>query len=153
MPHSFNVYLNTIDAYAVNTAGKDYTWGFDFGFCEDGDYEMTIQFTSGNIAIADYSSNGAVQMSVETGVMPLVYSGGSHVKAIPSLIAGSLRLIWNSASVATYVANRTDNHPVLFKSLNRSSNFIRIHLDTNNGNLIPNPISTNWSIMLHFIKV
>jgi len=153
MPHSFNVYLNTTDAYAVNTAGKDYTWGFDFGFCEDGDYEMSIQFTSGNIAVADYSSNGAVQMSVETGVMPLVYSGGAHVKALPSLIAGSLRLIWNSASVATYVANRTDNHPVLFKSLNRSSNFIRIHLDTNNGNLIPNPISTNWSIMLHFVKV
>jgi hypothetical protein len=153
MPHSFNVYLNTTDVYSVNTAGKDYTWGFDFGFCEDGDYEMSIQFTSGNIAIADYSTNGAVQMSVETGVMPLTYAGSGHVKANPTYIAGSLRLYWNSATVATYVANRTDNHPILYKSLNRSSNFIRVHLDANNGNLIANPISTNWSIMLHFIKV
>lgn len=153
MPHSFNVYLNTTDAYAVNTAGKDYTWGFDFGFCEEGDYEMSIQFSSGNIAIADYSSNGAVQISVDAGVLPLVYSGGAQVKAHTSQIVGSLRLIWNSATVATYIADRTVNHPVLFKSLNRSSNFIRIHLDTNNGNLIPNPISSNWSIMLHFVKV
>lgn len=153
MPDSFNVYLNTTDAYAINTAGKDYTWGFDFGFLEDGDYEMYLQFTSGNIAIADYSVNGAVQVSVETGVMPLVYSAGSLVKALPSLIVGSLRLYWNSATVATYVANRTDNHPVLFKSLNRSSNFIRIHLDNNAGVPIPSAISTNWSIMLHFVKV
>ena len=150
---SFNVYLNTTDVFAVNTAGKDYTWGFDFGFIEDGDYEMSIQFTSGNIAITDYSSNGAVQVSVETGVMAQTYTGGSHVKAMPTQIAGSLRLYWNSATVATYVANRTDNHPVLYKNLNKSSNFIRIHLDSSQGTLIPNPISTNWSVMLHFQKI
>ena len=150
---SFTVYLNTTNVLATNTAGKDYTWGFDFSFIEDGDYEMSLQFTSGNIALADYSTNGAVQVSVETGVTPLVYSAGSSVRAIPTQIVGSLRLYWNSATVATYVANRTDNHPVIFKNLNKSSNFIRVHLDSNLGTLIPNPISTNWSLMLHFDKV
>ncbi len=150
---SFIVYLNTTSVLATNTAGKDYTWGFDFGFCEDGDYEMSLQFSSGNIAVADYSTNGAVQVSVETGVMPKVYVGGAFNQTIATNIVGSLRLYWNSATVATYVANRTDNHPVIFKNLNKSANFIRIHLDSSLGTLIPNPISTNWSVMLHFDKV
>lgn len=149
----FNVYLNTTDVLTVNTAGKDYTWGFDFGFVEEGDYEMSVQFSSGNIAIADYSTNGAVQISIDAGVLARTFAGGSSVRASPTQIAGSLRLVWNSATVATYVANRTDNHPILFKSLNRSSNYIRIHLDSNTGTLIPNAISTNWSVMLHFKKI
>ena len=74
------------------------------------------------------------------------------VSSISNQVFGSLRLVWSSATIGTYVANNTDNHPVYFKNLNKSSNFIRIHLDQSNGTLVGTGI-TPWVVVLNFKKI
>jgi hypothetical protein len=149
---SFNLILTTNTVYATNTAGKDYSWAFDSSVIEDGDYQLTFQFTSGNIALATFATNGPVQISVDTGSFGSNYVGGALVSSISSQIFGSLRLVWSSATIATYVANNTDNHPVYFKNVNKSSNFIRIHLDQAGGTLVGTGI-TPWVVVLNFQKL
>lgn len=149
---SFNVILNTNTVYATNTAGKDYTWAYDFSTAEDGDYLVTLQFSSGNIALATFGTNGPVQISVDFGSFGSNYVGAALVSSISSQIFGSLRLVWASATVATYQANNTDNHPVYFKNLNKGTNFIRIHLDQSNGTLVGTGI-TPWVVVLNFKKI
>lgn len=149
---SFTLVLSTNSVYATNTAGKDYTWAFDSSIIEDGDYELTFQYSSGNIALATFATNGPIQLSMDIGAFPTNYLAGSVVKRETTQILGSLRLDWRSATVATYVANNTDNHSVYFKSLNRSSNFIRIHLDQSSGALIGTGI-TPWIVTLGFKKL
>jgi hypothetical protein len=149
---SFTLVLSTNSVYATNTAGKDYTWAFDSSVIEDGDYELTLQFSSGNIALANFGTNGPVQLSMDIGAFPSNYVAGSVVKRETTQILGSLRLVWSSSTIGTYVANNTDNHPVYFKSLNRSTNFIRIHLDQSSGALIGTGI-TPWVVTLGFKKL
>ena len=43
---SFTLVLSTNSVYATNTSGKDYAWAFDSSIIEDGDYELTFQFSS-----------------------------------------------------------------------------------------------------------
>lgn len=149
---SFTLVLSTNSVYATNTAGKDYTWVFDSSVIEDGDYQLTLQFTSGNIALATFATNGPIQLSMDIGAFPSNYLAGSVVRRETTQILGSLRLDWKSATVATYQANNTDNHPIYFKSLNRSSNFIRLHLDQSSGALIGTGL-TPWVVTLGFKKL
>ena len=51
---SFNIVLSTSSVYATNTAAKDFTWAYDFSTVEDGEYLVSFQFTSGNIAQANF---------------------------------------------------------------------------------------------------
>jgi hypothetical protein len=149
---SFQIVLDTNNAFATNTANKDYTWGFNTGFIEDGDYEMTFQFSSGNVALATFGTNGPVVMSVDLGLNGASYAGGTTNFTMPTQVIGALRLQWASASIATYIANRTDNFPVIYKDLNKASNFIRIHLDTTAGVLVTTGV-TPWLVILHFTKL
>jgi len=149
---SFNLILTTNTVYATNTAGKDYTWAFDSSVIEDGDYQLTFQYTSGNIALATFATNGPVQISMDIGAFPSNYVAGSIVKRETTQILGSLRLDWKSTTVATYQANNTDNHPIYYKNLNKNSNFIRIHLDGVTGALVTTGI-TPWVITLNFKKI
>ena len=113
---------------------------------------MTLQFSSGNIDLATFGTNGPVQISVDFGSFGSNYSAGALVLSISSQVIGSLRLQWASATIATYIANNTDNHPVYFKNINKSSNFIRIHLDQAGGTLVGTGI-TPWVVSLNFKKV
>ena len=149
---SFTLVLSTNSVYATNTAGKDYTWAFDSSIIEDGDYELTFQYSSGNIALATFATNGPIQLSMDIGAFPTNYLAGSVVKRETTQIIGLLNLEWKSTSVATYIANNDDNSPVYFKSLNRNSNFIRLHLDQSSGALIGTGI-TPWVVSLNFKKL
>jgi hypothetical protein len=149
---SFTLVLSTNTVYATNTSGKDYAWAFDSSVIEDGDYELTFKFSSGNIALATFATNGPIQLSLDMGAFPTNYLGGSVVKRETTQIIGLLNLEWRSASVATYIANNDDNSPVYFKSLNRNSNFIRLHLDQSSGALVATGI-TPWVVSLNFKKL
>lgn len=149
---SFQILLDTANAYSTNTAGKDYTWAFNTGFVEEGDYEMSFQFVSGNIALATFATNGPVYLSVDIGQRGSAYAGGSTVFTSPSQVAGVLRLDWKSTTVATYQANHMDNFPVIYKDLNKASNFIRVHLDGSTGALITTGV-TPWIVLLEFRKI
>lgn len=149
---SFTLVLSTNSVYATNTAGKDYTWAFDSSVIEDGDYELTFKYSSGNIALATFATNGPIQLSMDMGAFPTNYLAGSAVKRETTQIIGLLNLDWISTSVATYIANNDDNSPVYFKSLNRNSNFIRLHLDQSSGALVGTGI-TPWVVSLNFKKL
>jgi len=149
---SFNILLSTTDVYATNTAGKDYTWIFNFGNMEDGDYLVSFQYASGNISQANMGTNGPVQLSLDIGNFGSNYIAGPIATQTTSQILGSLRLDWRNTTIASYNANYTDNYPVLFKNVNKSSNFIRIHLDLSTGALISTGL-TPWNVILNFKKV
>jgi len=149
---SFTLVLSTNSVYATNTAGKDYAWVFDSSVIEDGDYELTFKYSSGNIALATFATNGPIQLSLDMGAFPTNYIASSVVRRETTQVIGLLNLDWKSATVATYVANNDDNAPVYFKSLNRNSNFIRLHLDQSSGALIGTGI-TPWVVSLNFKKL
>jgi hypothetical protein len=149
---SFQIVLDTNNVITTNTSGKDYEWAFNTGFIEEGDYEMTFQFSSGNVALATFATNGPVVLSIDMGLRGASYSAGATNFTMPTQVMGALRLQWASATIATYIANRTDNFPVIFKDLNKASNFIRIHLDTTAGALITTGV-TPWLVILHFTKL
>lgn len=150
---SFNILLSTTNVYATNTAGKDYTWAFNFNNnnIENGDYLVSFQFCSGNIAQTNFSSNGPVQLSCDFGNFSTNYLASSNVSQTSTQILGSLKLDWRNSTIETLVANKMDNYPVLFKNINKSSNFIRIHLDGITGALVTTGI-TEWNIILNFEK-
>ena len=148
---SFNIVLTTNSVYATNTIGKDYTWAYDFSGKEHGDYMVSFQYASGNIAQTNFSTNGPVQLSLDIGNYGNKYLASSIVASPNSQILGSLRMDWRNTSIASYNANNTDNYPVLFKNVNKSNNFIRIHLDSITGALVSTGI-TEWNIILNFQK-
>jgi hypothetical protein len=149
---SFQIILDTTTVFATNTAGKDYTWAFRTDFIEEGDYEMTFQYSAGNIALATFATNGPVVMSIDMGLLGASYAAGATNITMPTQVVGALRLDWRSATVGTYIANRQDNYPVIVKDLRKASNFIRVHLDTVTGALITTGI-TPWIVILHFTKI
>ena len=149
---SFNVVLTTNNVYATNTANKDYTWAYDFGNVADGPYLVSFSFVSNNIAQATFSTQGPIQVNCDFGNQGNNYLAGSLVSSQTSQILGSLRLDWKSATVATLVANKNDNFPVLFKNINKNSNFIRIHLDLVTAVLVTTGV-TQWVVVLNFQKV
>jgi len=149
---SFNVVLSSSSVYATNTAGKDYTWAYDFTNVSDGPYLVSFQFTSGNIAQATFSTQGPIQLTCDFGNQGNNYLAGALVSSTTTQILGSVRLDWKSTSVATLVAGKNDNYPVLFKNINKNTSFIRIHLDLSTGALITTGI-TPWVVILNFVKV
>jgi hypothetical protein len=113
---------------------------------------MSYTFSSGNIALATFASNGATVLSIDLGSRSSSYAGGATVVTRPTTVMGPVRLDWKSTTVATYVANKTDNFPILIKDLNKASNFIRLRLETNSGALIGTGVS-GWYVVLYFEKV
>jgi hypothetical protein len=149
---SFQIVLDTSTVFATNTALKDYTWGFNTGVIEEGDYLLSYSFTSGNIALATFATNGPTVLSVDFGVRPLSYLGSATTVSKITSVVGPVQLDWKSTTVGTYTANRMDCFPLLIKDLNKASNFIRLRLETNAGALITTGI-TSWFVVLYFEKV
>jgi len=149
---SFQIVLDTSTVFSTNTALKDFTWAFNTGFIEDGDYLMSYTFSSGNVALATFGTNGPAVLSIDLGIRSSSYAGGATVVTRPTTVMGQVRLDWKSTTVATYVANTTDNFPILIKDLNKASNFIRLRLETNNGALVTTGVGT-WYVVLYFEKV
>ena len=148
---SFQILLSTTDVYSTNTAGKDYTWAFDFSNKEDGDYLVSFQYGSGNITLTNLSTNGPVQLSLDIGNCGKNYLATSLAVSRNTQILGSLRLDWRNTVVGSYLANKIYNYPFLFKNINKSNNFIRIHLDGITGALVGTGL-TEWNIILNFEK-
>ena len=148
---SFNILLSTTDVYDTNTNNKDYTWAYDFSRKEDGEYLVSFQFVSNNIAQATFSTQGPIQVTCDFGNQGNNSLAGSLVSSTTSQILGSLKLDWRNSSIATLVANKMDNYPVPFKNINKNSNFIRITLQGITGALVTTGIS-KWNIILNFEK-
>lgn len=148
---SFNILLSTTNVYDTNTNNKDYTWAYDFSRKEDGEYLVSFQFVSNNIAQTNFSSNGPVLLTCDFGNLGNNYLAGETVSQSNTKILGSLKLDWRSNSIATLVANKMDNYPVPFKNINKNSNFIRITLQGITGALVTTGV-TKWNIILNFEK-
>jgi len=149
---SFQLLLDTSLVFSTNTAQKDFTWAFNTSVIEDGDYLMTYTFSSSNIALATFATNGPTVLSVDFGVRPLSYLGSSTTVSKITPIVGPVRLDWKSTTVGTLTATIMDSFPLLIKDLNKASNFIRLRLETNNGVLITTGVSS-WYVVLYFEKV
>jgi len=149
---SFNVVLTTNNVFATNTANKDFTWAYDFGNVDDGAYLVSFSFVSNNIAQATFSTQGPIQLICDFGNQGSNYLAGSMVSSQTSQILGSLKLDWKSATVATLVAGKNDNFPVLFKNINKNNSFIRINLNLVTGALVTTG-PTQWVVVLIFQKI
>lgn len=149
---SFQIVLDTSNVFATNTALKDYTWAFNTGVIEDGDYLMSYTFTSGNIALATFATNGPTVLSFDFGVRPLSYLGSATTVSKITPIVGPVKLDWKSTTVATYSSSKMDCFPLLIKDLNKASNFVRVRLETNAGALVGTGI-TSWFVVVYFEKV
>lgn len=149
---SFQVVLDVNKAFAINSAGEDYTWAFNWSMAEEGDYLMSYSFASGNITLATFATNGPVVMSVDFGIRSFTYLAGATTQATSSSIAGNIRLNWRSTTVATYFAQKDDNFPIVVKDLSKASNFIRVRLETNDGVILPSG-PPSWIVILYFEKI
>lgn len=152
MSNRYNIILSTANAQTTNTVGKDYTWIYDFSRFEEGSYEVSFIFTSGNIALASYATNNPIVLNMDIGVLSENFIALANNTNSKSQIVGTVPLIWNSATVGTYKANTTDNNPVLFNSINRNTNFIRLSLIQIGSGLITTGL-TPWNVILSFKKV
>lgn len=149
----FNIILNSNLVFATNTALKDFTWAYNFSNVEDGDYEVGFTFQSGNATgITNQTSNLPCLLTLSLGVNPQQYVAGSVVSSQSSNILGQVSVSFFSASLATFVANSTTNHPVIIKGLNKANNFIRMSLIGGTGALIGTGVA-NWFVVLNFTKV
>ena len=152
-PSDFNIILNSNTVFATNTSLKDFTWAYNFSNVDEGDYEVGFTFQSGNATgIVSQTSNLPCLITLSIGVNPQQYTASSVVSTQTSNILGQLNVNWFSATLATFVANATTNHPVIIKGLNRSSNFIRMSIIGGTGALIGTGVSS-WFVVLNFTKV
>lgn len=152
---SFNIVLSTNSAYSTNTAGKDYTWAYDFSGREDGDYMVSFDFQSSNIAVlVDFGSgNSPTQLSCNFGSIGQMYVAGSTSNNGSSQVLGLLRMFFGNVNSNTYVANSDDNFPILFKNINRNASFIRIKLLQADGTTLIDNALTSFIVILVFTKV
>jgi len=154
---SFNIVLSSSNVYATNTAGKDYTWAYDFSGKEDGDYLVSFDFQCGNITTVstDFATISPTQFSCDFGSIGQIYLARSTSNNITTRVLGLLRMIFITTTIGTYAANTDDNFPVLFKNINKSSSFIRIKLLQANGTSLINQLTgvPFWTIYLKFKKV
>jgi len=152
---SFNIVLSTNTVYQTNTAGKDYTWAHDFSNKEDGDYMVSFDFQSSNIAVlADFGSgNSPIQLSCDFASIGQMYVAGSTINNVSSQVLGLLRMFYGNTNSNTYIANNNDNFPILFKNINRNANFIRIKLLQADGTTLIDNALNSWVVYLKFVKV
>lgn len=148
----YNILLTTANAQTTNTAGKDYTWIYDFSRFQEGNYEVSFIFTSTNIALASFATNGPINLSMDIGVLSETYLALPNNTNSKTQIIGTVPLLWSSTTIATYKADTTDNVPVLFNSINRNTNFIRLSLLTLSSGLITTGLAP-WNVILSFKKV
>jgi len=150
---SFNLVLTSTAVSATNTSLKDFTWLYDFSQVADGDYEVSFVFNSGNATgVTSQTSLLPIQLTMDIGAFPSSYIGGSVSKSSNTSILGSIKVNWFSSLLATFSASLTDNPPVYFKALNKSSNSIRMSLQAIGGGLVATGVS-NWVVILNFKKL
>lgn len=150
---SFNLVLTSTAVSATNTSLKDFTWLYNFSQVADGDYEVSFVFNSGNATgVVSQTSLLPIQLTMDIGAFPSSYIGGSVSKSSNTSILGSIKVNWFSALLATFSATTNDNSPVYFKALNKSSNSIRMSLQSISGALVATGVS-NWVVILNFKKL
>ena len=151
---SFNILLSTTNVYAINTVGNDYTWAYDFSDKEDGDYMVSFDFQSSNIAVlVDFSGNSPTQLSCDFGSVGKMELAGSTFNNSSSQVLGLLRMFFGNVNSNTYIANSDDNFPILFRNVNKNANFIRIKLLQANGTTLIANALTSWIVILVFTKI
>lgn len=151
--YHFSVVLNSASVYATNTALKDFTWAFDFGIIEPGDYEMGFTMQTGNATgITNQTSSLPLILNIELGIGPQNYVGGSAVALRNTYNVGFLAVQWTSATLATFFANAINNHPVVVRNLHTAGQFIRASLLQASGALTATGAS-NWFLVLNFKKI
>lgn len=151
--YHFSVVLNSSSVYATNTALKDFTWAFDFGIVEPGDYEMGFTIQTGNATgITNQTSSLPLILNVDIGTAPQNYIAGSTVARRNSYNLGYLTVQWTSTTVATFNASSVNNHPIIVRNLHTAGSFIRASLLQASGAITATGAS-NWFLVLNFRKI
>ena len=152
---SFNIVLNTNNAYSTNTAGKDYTWAFDFTTFPilDGDYELTHCAFSRNVTQATFDTIGNPQINLDISNQPRIYMADNVSNNHTTQIIGIFKPIIVSATVGTFQNEYHTNPPVTFTNINKSVNFIRVYMTQAGTNTLITTSIVGWTMILRFKKV
>lgn len=153
---SFSIVLNTASAtqyYAANTAGKDFTFAFNFGtfVTDDAPYELTWTLQSQNVALATITM--IPQLNLDIGSLSRKYQATNVSDNQYTINIGSVPVNWKSATVGNYTATLIDNPPIYFPSLNGSSNFIRVSFTQQGSKTLLATTMPIFNLILNFKKL
>lgn len=152
---SFNIVLNTNNAYLTNTAGKDYTWAFDFSTfpIEDGSYELSHSAFSRNVAMATFDTINNPQINLDISNQPRLYQAANISNNHNTQIIGIFKPVIVSATIGTFQNDIHTNPSVTYTNINKSVNFIRVYMTQPGTNTLIATSIVGWTMILRFTKV
>lgn len=132
---SFTLFLDTTNA-TQNTAGKDYTWNFDFSAVEQGAYDVSFAFSSRFFTVgAATPYNGeptpVLNMSIQqaANAYELDTVSNQHTSSHIGLLKYRSMQQDNTTAgtlIAQLDAEWTTNPPITFRNVGTSSNTVRL---------------------------
>jgi len=125
--NQFNICLSTASAstyYSVDTAGKAYTFAFDFSNMDNGKYKMTWSAQSLNFVQATFLQNTGINLSIGNSSNTFVANTTTSNKNYNSIGIFKTNII--TATIGNFTCNTTDNPPVYFDNISTSNNFIKL---------------------------
>jgi hypothetical protein len=153
---SFNIILNTNNAQTINTAGKDFTWAFNFNSfqIEEGGYELTWSAFSTNIAQATFATvlNPIVNLDFSNQPNFFTTDGTGSINRSTTVI-GVFKPVIVSATISCFQSEVITNPPITFKNINKSTNYIRVFVTQPGTNTLIATSLVNFTIILRFRKV
>ena len=136
--NQFNICLSTASAstyYSVDTAGKAYTFAFDFTNMDNGKYKMTWSAQSLNYVQATFLQNTGINFDIGNASNTFVSNTTTSNKNYRSIGIFKTNII--TSAIANFNSRVHDNPPVYFDNIKTSNNFIKIQfVDFGTNNLI-----------------
>jgi len=152
---SFNIILNTNNALTINTAGKDFTWAFNFNSLkiEDGEYELTWSAFSTNVAQATFATvlNPVVNLDFSNQPNFFTTDGTGSINRNTTVI-GVFKPVIVSTAIGCFQCETVTNPPITFPNINKSVNFIRIFITQPGTNTLVGTSLVNFTVILRFTK-
>ena len=153
---SFNIILNTNNAQTTHTAGKDYTWAFNFNSfqIEDGEYELTWSAFSTNVVQSTFATviNPHVNLDFSNNPIFFTTDGTGSINRTTTCI-GVFKPVIVSTAIGCFQTEVTTNPPITFKNINKSTNYIRISITQPGTNTLIATSLVNFTVILRFRKV
>jgi hypothetical protein len=134
---SFSVQLHSDISYS-STSINSITYLFNFSqvFIEDGPYKLTWTFRGSPGVAEAYFPNVLLDIGSVNG--SFYVAGSTNNATTKTQLIGTLNVLryMTSATNFYYNCNLNDNAPVIYNNINKSSNYIKVHL-TQPGTNIP----------------
>ena len=122
--NQFNICLSTASTYSIETAGKAFTFAFDFSNMDNGKYKMTWSGQSLNYVQATFLQNTGINLSIGNLSNTFVSNTTTSNKNYNSIGIFKTNII--TATISNFNCNVTDNPPVYFDNISTSNNFIKL---------------------------